>query len=173
MRGAREMTAIDELVYLLDEAFLGKGIEETNESQSFLANLGGVDEAIWRVAPNGGTRTIEAIVLHVGGCKVMYDEYAFGDARLDWDDEQVRPWREGEAPRAETISWLTRAHERFVEHVADLIDADLAVPRPANWGEMRETRWLVSTVLQHDVYHAGEVNHIRALLLSQDRWRWG
>jgi hypothetical protein len=33
------VSAIDELVYLLDDAFSGKGIEETDESQALLANL--------------------------------------------------------------------------------------------------------------------------------------
>ncbi len=46
-------------------------------------------------------------------------------------------------------------------------------PRPTNWGELRETRWLISTIAQHDVYHAGEVNHIRSILASNDGWRWG
>ena len=167
------MTAIDELVYLLDEAFRGKGIEETHESQSLLANLSTIDDASWRVTPPGGNRTIESIVLHVGSCKVMYDEYAFGAARMTWEDPGLPPWHEGEAPRGEAIAWLTQAHENLVDHVQALHDEDLARSRSANWGEQRETRWLISTLLQHDTYHAGEINHLRAVLLSEDHWRWG
>ena len=166
------MRAIDELVYLLDEAFRGKGIEETSESQSLVANLTTVDDAAWRAAPPGGIRTIESIVLHVGSCKIMYDEYAFGDARLRWDDPGLLPWREGEAPRADAIAWLTEAHESLVAHVDVLNDDDLSRPRLANWGEQRETRWLISMLLEHDTYHAGEINHIRALLQSDDSWKW-
>jgi uncharacterized damage-inducible protein DinB len=165
--------AIDELIYLLDEAFRGAGIEETNESQSLIANLAAVDDATWRAAPRSGARTVESVVLHVGGCKVMYDEYAFGRGRLTWDDPIVRPWPEGDAPRAEAIEWLTDAHGRLMAHVRALTDEDLARPRPANWGELRETRWLLSTLLQHDAYHAGEINHIRALLVGDDVWKWG
>jgi hypothetical protein len=167
------MGAVDELVYLLDEAFQGKGIEETNESQSLLANLTTVDETAWRAAPPTGKRTIESVVLHVGSCKVMYDEYAFGAAALEWDDPKVLPWREGEAPLHEALSWLTDAHAQLLGHVRALDDDDLPRLRLANWGEQRETRWLISTLLQHDTYHAGEINHIRALLLSDDAWRWG
>jgi hypothetical protein len=98
------MTTSDELVYLLDEAFRGRGIEETNESQSLLANLETVDDSSWRGTPPGGNRTIESIVLHVGSCKLMYDEYAFGAARLTWDDPDLLPWREGEAPRADAVA---------------------------------------------------------------------
>lgn len=167
------MTAIDELVYLLQEAFSGKGIEETNESQSLLRNLMSVEEPEWRTAPRGGVRTIESVTLHVGSCKVMYDEYAFGPGRLGWQDPEVQPWTRGEAPMAGTIAWLEEAHERFVGHVQALEDSDLPVQRRANWGELRETRWLISTILQHDTYHAGEVNHIRSLLVSDDAWRFG
>jgi hypothetical protein len=38
-----------------------------------------------------------------------------------------------------------------------LSDADLDVPPRANWGELKPTRWLISTILQHDTYHAGEI----------------
>ena len=167
------MTAIDEIVYVLQEAFSGVGIEETNEGQSFLQNLKSVEESMWRMAPEGGVRTIESIALHVGSCKVMYDEYAFGPGRLFWGDTDVQPWHRGGAPFAETLDWLEDVHGRFVEHVRALRDEDLATPRPTNWGALRETRWLISTIVQHDVYHAGEVNHLRSVLSFSDGWRWG
>jgi hypothetical protein len=167
------MGSIDEVVYLMDEAFRGKGIEETNESQSLIANLATVDDRVWRMTPETGKRTIESVALHVGSCKVMYDDYAFGDAKLSWDDSVVLPWRDGEAPRSDAIDWLTKSHERLMEHVRALTDDDLSRPRLANWGEERPTRWLLSTLLQHDTYHAGEVNHIRALLAADDVWKWG
>jgi DinB family protein len=167
------VTAIDEIVYLLEEAFSGVGIEATNESQSLLANLRSVDEAMWRALPSGGARTIESIALHVGSCTIMYDEYAFGAGALRWDDQHWLPWKAGEAPLNATLAWLEEIHGRFIEHVRTLGDDDLTVLRPTNWGEMRETRWLVSTMLQHDVYHAGEVNHLRSILAADDGWRWG
>jgi uncharacterized damage-inducible protein DinB len=166
------MSGVDELVYLLNEAFEGKGIEETNESQSLMQNLASVDEAKWRALPAGGVRTIESIAVHVGSCKLMYDEYAFGPGRLQWGTPEVEPWAAGEAPMPEVLEWLRELHGRFVEHVAALEDSDLAAPRLANWGEKRETRWLISVILQHDTYHAGEINHTRALLAADDRWRW-
>jgi hypothetical protein len=167
------VTAIDETVYLLNEAFAGAGIEETNEAQSLLANLASVDEASWRATPPGGARTVESIALHVGACKIMYDDHAFGGGTLRWDDPGFPPWHEGKAPMAQTIAWLTGAHERFVRHVQALADPELAAPRRTNWGELRETRWLISTILQHDTYHAGEINHIRSILANGDAWRWG
>ncbi|MFL5738444.1 MAG: DinB family protein [Actinomycetota bacterium] len=167
------MTAVEELLYVLDESFSGKGIEETGESQSLLGNLATVDDAAWRALPPGGTRSIESIALHVGTCKLMYDEFAFGVGTRAWDDPDIQPWPTGEAPRAETIEWLEDLHATIRGHVAALSDEELDVPRKTSWGEMRETRWLVSTLIQHDTYHAGEINHIRSLLAGDDRWRWG
>jgi uncharacterized damage-inducible protein DinB len=166
-------TAVAELVYLLDEAFAGAGIEESNEAQSLLANLATVGEEQWRAVPNGGVRTVESIALHVGACKVMYDEYAFGPGERRWDDPDLTPWPEGDAPMHEIVDWLRASHARFVDHVRQLSDSDLAIPRRANRGELEPTRWLISTILQHDTYHAGEINHIRSLLAEDDRWRWG
>lgn len=166
------MGQVDLLRYLMDDAFAGKGLEESNESQSLMANLATVEQSMWRVAPGGGRRTIESISLHVGACKVMYAEYAFRDGRLDWDSREVQPWPDGEAPMDEAMRWLRDAHAALMTHVVALSDEDLAGRRPANWGELCETRWLLSILLQHDVYHAGEVNHIRSLLDGDDRWRW-
>jgi hypothetical protein len=167
------MGAIEEVLYLLDEAFSGRGIEDTDESQALLPNLATVDDVTWRALPPGGSRSIESMVLHVGVCKLMYDHYAFGAATRTWEDPDLQPWPTGEAPREESIEWLKDLHATLRGHVAALSDIDLDTPRKTNWGEMRETRWLLSVLMQHDAYHAGEINHVRSLLAGDDRWRWG
>jgi uncharacterized damage-inducible protein DinB len=166
------VSEVELLRYLMDEAFGGVGLEESNESQSLMANLATVDQEMWRARPAGIARTIESIAVHVGGCKVMYPEYAFGAGRLTWESREVKPWPDGGAPMRETLEWLRQTHAALMEHVSALTDEDLLEPRRANWGEDRETRWLLSMLLQHDVYHAGEINHIRSLLAGDDRWRW-
>ena len=88
------VTAIQELVGILEDAFAAKGIEDTGESQSMLGNLASVPNESWQAKPPGGERTIASIVLHVGGCIVMYDEYAFGAGRLQWDHPALLPWSE-------------------------------------------------------------------------------
>jgi hypothetical protein len=163
---------VEAMRYLLDEAFAGAGIEESGESQALLTNLATVDEQTWRAVPSGGVRTVEAIVLHVGGCKVMYDDFAFGDQSLQWDDRAVQPWPEGQAPMRHAVDWLRETHRRFVDHVTALDDSDLAAPRMTNWGELRPTRWIIAAIIGHDFYHAGEVNHLRSVVSGEDRWRW-
>ena len=166
-------TGIDALGYLLDQAFRGRGIEESNESQALLTNLATVDDATWRALPPGAARTIESIVVHVASSKLMYEEYAFGPGQLTWEDPLVRPWSEGSAPRAEAVRWLEAMHLRLADHVAGLDDDDeLDTPRPTNWGERRPTRWIVAAIITHDAYHAGEINHLRRIVGSDDRWRY-
>jgi uncharacterized damage-inducible protein DinB len=164
--------SVGALLYLLDEAFEGPGLEESNESQALLANLATVDEAIWRANVPGAVRTIESMVLHVGACKIMYDDYAFGPGTKQWGTPEVEGWVDGVAPMAEAIDWLREAHRPFKEHVAGLTDDDLDHPRMTNWGELRPTRWIVAALIGHDFYHAGEINHLRSLLGTDDRWRW-
>jgi hypothetical protein len=41
-----------------------------------------------------------------------------------------------------------------------------------NWGEQKETRWIITAMIQHDLYHAGEINHLRSLHRQTDRWAY-
>jgi uncharacterized damage-inducible protein DinB len=167
------MPAIESVLYLLDEAFEGRGIEESNESQALLTNLATVTESEWRALPAGATRSIEAMVRHVAACKVMYADYAFGPGTKQWGTPEVEgAWEPGAAPMAEAIEWLREMHRSFRRHVEGLTDDGLDSPRMTNWGELRPTRWIVAAIIGHDFYHAGEINHLRSLLGTDDRWRW-
>jgi len=164
--------AVREALYLLDEAFNGRGIEESNESQALMTNLATVGEREWRALPAGAARSIESIVVHIGACKVMYDDYAFGRGTLQWGTRDVEPWSEGTAPMVDALRWLRESHQRLIDHVTALDDAELGAPRMTNWGERRPTRWILAAMIGHDFYHAGEINHLRSLLGIDDRWRW-
>ncbi len=162
---------IEALLHLMEMAFGEPGVEE-DESQALLQNLATVAEDMWRVLPPGASRSTESIALHVGSCTVMYAEYAFRDGRLDWDDTEVQPWPEGEAPMTETVDWLVTVHGQLGEHVAGLADdAELDRPRRTNWGDEWRTRSIIGAMVTHDAYHAGEINHIRSLLGTDERWR--
>jgi len=126
--------------------------------------LGLLDEA-FRGAGIEGSDESQALL--------MYDEYAFGAGSLTWGTPAVEPWADGNAHRDDVMTWLERAHEQFVTHVAKLADdSELDRPRRTNWGEPRPTRWIVAAMVTHDVYHAGEINHLRSLLGPDDRWRY-
>ena len=132
-----------------------------------LANLRNVaeDDLLW--TPTGGDRTIRQMIEHVGGCKYMYENHAFGDGGPTWNDPLVV----SPASLDGAIEWLRDAHRRFRGSISELDDGDLSSPRRTHWGELMETRWIISQLMEHDLYHAGEINHIRELRQSNDRWR--
>ena len=165
-------TGIETFLYLLDEAFRGGGIEESNESQALLTNIATVLPDHWETLPTSAARSIRDIASHVGACKVMYDDYAFGSGRLQFGTPEVEPFAGGGAP-TDVIPWIEAAHARLVEHVAALEDdAELDNDRATNWGDRRPTRWIIAAMITHDAYHAGEINHVRSMLDGDDRWRF-
>ena len=153
--------AVDQILYLLDEAFDGGGWH------SLLTNLTTVTLNDWSGPPPGGKRSIRDLVQHVGACKLMYDNHAFGAADLRWGSPAVEGTGRIDSIAAAT-EWLREGQARLRRSVAALGDADLIRVRKTHWGEMKETRWIVRTMIEHDLYHAGEINHVRALLQQND-----
>ena len=100
---------------------------------------------------------------------MSYDQ-AFGGGTLTWDDAGGDE-ETNDIPSA--IAWLRMGHERLRGGFPALADdAELVRPRRANWGELRKTRWLITvTMIQHDLYHAGEYQP-PALLLHQGTDEW-
>jgi hypothetical protein len=156
---------ITQLLYLLDGAFDGP------QWHSLLGNLRSTNPDDWEWVPPGGDRCIRDIVRHVGGSKFMYHNHAFGDAKLTFDDPIV-DGGEALSDVSSAIAWLQEGHERLRQSIATLDDAELLRPRQTNWGAPEETRWIIATMIQHDLYHAGEINHIRSLKQGNDRWAY-
>lgn len=154
-------TIISQLLYLFDEAFQGK------DWHSLLTNLKAVTFDDWHWVAPGGRRSICTIVEHVGACKFIYQNQAFGDGNLAWDDPHVLG-----TGRLDTISsaveYLREGHEHLRQCIAALADEELYQLRPHHSGKLRETRWIISVMIQHDLYHAGEINYIRALHQGDD-----
>jgi DinB superfamily len=160
--------AIEQLLYLMDEAFDSEGHEH-----SLVGNVGSVKDDDWHRVPPGGSRPVFEIVYHVGICKYMYDNHAFGDASMRWDKPRSLPDIRREASRDEVVAWV-REGQRLLRGSVEVLgsDEELLMLRRSNWGQEYETRWLISVMIEHDLYHAGEINHIRALLTGDDKWAW-
>lgn len=99
----------------------------------------------------------------------MWHNHTFGDAQLTWDDSIVTGG-DRLATMAEAIRWLREGHDLLRQSIVTLTDADLLLPRKTHWDEEKETRWIVAVLIEHDLYHAGEINHIRSLCQQRDRW---
>jgi hypothetical protein len=151
--------AIEQLLLLMDEAF------RDHPFHALLNNLKSLREDDWDWLAPDGVRTVRHIVEHVGGYKYLYDNQAFGDRSLTWDRLFLA---RGSAPDAVT-AWLRDGHEKLRSSVASLADdEELTKGRMAPWGSEANTRWIVTNMVQHDIYHAGEINYIRGLHQKND-----
>lgn len=166
MNSSRSHTAIDTLAWLIEEAFDG------DPSHSLLANLHDLREEDWTATVGGSGRSIADILEHVGWSKWMYEDYAFGTASLRGDQPPLIPAGGARSrPRPELLAWLTEGHRRWLGSVRALgDDSELERERLTNWGERLPTRHIIRIMIAHDFYHAGEINHLRALLQQTDRW---
>ncbi len=162
-------TELDSLLTALEAAYRG------DRFHALLGNLEDVSDEEWATVP--GEHRVEVfgpspelsiadLVLHVGGAKLMWENHPFGDGSLTW--EAVRP---GTSDRGEIMAWLDDAQGRFVASVDALgDDAELGVERMAHWGRPLETRAIVSIVVNHDLYHSGEINRQRSLIRGATGW---
>jgi hypothetical protein len=102
--------------------------------------------------------TIGWRVVHVLECKLMYDEYAFGDGKLTWDRDLSSPHT-----AADAVADLDRHHERLRRSVASLDSTHLEREVKTNWGELWPAWKVVTTMIHHDLWHGGEIGALRDL----------
>jgi hypothetical protein len=149
---------------------------------ALFSNLKDLREDDWTWVPPGGARSIAAIAGHVASTKVMYDNHAFGDGSLTWMDplfgDAQSPPAGGQGPDGgpspqELVEWLRESQLRLLRNVDALgDDGELLRDRPVNWGGAMPTRWIISRLIHHDGYHAGEINHLRSVHRGDDVWEW-
>ena len=161
---------IDHLVRLCDQAFRQPHSGD-GDSPSLIANFQAVPPESLDWLPPGGGRSIRAIFGHAASCKFMYDDYAFRTRTFDWASEPAWPASFADLTMDELIAWAEDGHRRWIESISALTsDDELVCPRKTNWGQLMPTHDLVTTLLHHDTYHAGEINHLRALFMQDDGW---
>ena len=157
--------AIEQVLYSLEEAFEGY--------QSLLSNLRSVSREDWETLPASANRTILDIVRHVGECKYVYENHAWGDRSMRFDRPGTVPTVLAGADPEHVVEWLKVGQAQLKRRIEDMADdSELVQLRRANWGQDYETRWLLQVLIGHDLYHAGEINHIRSMLEGEDRWAY-
>ena len=80
------------------------------------------------------------------------------------------PLRSAPDDTAALIAWAREGHATFIEGMRGLSDAELALETRTHWGMAAPKRWVIGVMIQHDCYHAGEINHLRALRQGNDAW---
>jgi uncharacterized damage-inducible protein DinB len=154
--------AINELLFLMDNAF------ERSRPHSLINNLNTVTEDDYAREHEG--RSIREMVRHLAAAKHVYENQAFGDGSLFMPNFQERIY-DSTSSMAEDIEWLQHGHQTLRASLAAIDDAELSKPRAVHMGGTLETRMIISIMIEHDVYHAGEINHLRALMQGTDYWR--
>ncbi len=163
--------AIGLFVHLLDAAF-ARPHSPDGDTHSFLGNLTTLPPEALDWLPEGGGRSARDIALHVGWGKFMYDDYAFRSGSLRGDAAPAIPTNAADMTVDELVAWLREGHARLMESASSLDDSGLTTQRPTNWGGRATTRWILQAMIEHDLYHAGEVNHLRALYTKSDNWAY-
>ncbi|HEU0072826.1 MAG TPA: DinB family protein [Dehalococcoidia bacterium] len=155
-------TAVQTLLFLMDNAF------ENSRPHSLLSNLGTVTAADYDREHDG--RSIREMVRHLAAAKYVYNNFAFEDASMTWPTMQDRLFATDKT-MADDLEWLRHGQQVLRASLAALDDAGLLTQRPVHMGGTLETRNILSIMIEHDLYHAGEINHLRALMQGTDYWR--
>lgn len=163
-------STLETLIRLMDAAY------RSDRFHALRANLESVRRDEWDVRPAGwsaavfGTDpvlSIGEIVEHVAAAKFMYADRAFGDASVEWSDIEP-PSREMDT----MLGWLDDGHRALRVGLAALADdAELERERPAPWRAPLRRAQLISIVINHDLYHAGEINRQRSLIRGSEGWQ--
>src|SRR4029079_16681494 len=69
---------------------------------------------------------------------------------------------------AALVEWAREGHAAFMAGMATLTDEDLP-QMTTKWHGARDTKAeVIAVMIQHDCYHAGEINHLRAIRRHDD-----
>jgi hypothetical protein len=140
------------------------------DSHSLVGNLETAPADLWDARPEGCERSIREIVIHAGFAKLFYDDHAFRSGTAQWFVAPAWPAAAGTWSAGETLAWLDSIHARWLESLRslsdDALDLPVRMPRGGTW----PARAGIELMIEHDIYHAGEINHIRALLTGTDAW---
>lgn len=159
---------VEQLLGLLDHT-LEESPDQfgTQHWHSLLWNLHNVRQEDWDTQPAPGSRTIREIVTHIGIVYLAYESHIFGDGTRSWDDPTIDGVTPGSDPE-EMMTWLRRTHAQFRNSVASLTDSRLS--EPTSWGEPWTYQRVIEILIQHPIYHIGEINYARAILQGNNDW---
>jgi uncharacterized damage-inducible protein DinB len=124
--------------------------------------LEGVTAAAADGRPVPGAHTIAELVFHMAFCKDEARRRLGGELLLSKDEEAWPPaGTAGEAAWQQSVARLGQAQREFVDAVAALTDDQLETPIA---GKDYNAYVLLHGVVQHDLYHAGQIALLKKLV---------
>jgi len=101
--------------------------------------------------------TIGWRLVHIGLCKVMYHEWAFGPQELTWTTIQTP------SDLGASMATVERGQGLLVDDLASLSDDALKRRVLTNWGEEWPAWRIFTTMTAHDRHHGAEIGVLRNL----------
>ncbi len=151
------MTSRDALIHLSDMAW-----------KSLLESLDGLTpELAWasvELQPEEYLHSEGSIlsqIAHVANGKIIYASVGFRDTEVRW--RELSPKIDALWPDLDAVvGWLHEAHAYWMQSWSAV--EDFEAERPRFDGAMWPGWKLIGTVMQHDTYHAGQIQLQRAIL---------
>lgn len=107
-----------------------------------------------------GVSTIEWKLAHLAGWKMRYANFLFGNGSHSFDEIMTCDTLE------KVLTYLQKARDAMREGIQGLTDEMLSEERPTGWSAPRDRAPIFPTLnwmIQHDVYHAGQIRTMRGL----------
>ena len=131
---------------------------EAWHGDSVLEILTGVDAATAAAHPIKSVHSIWELVLHIATWDEITVTRAGGKAMMPTDEQNFPPVKDtSEAAWKKAVEHLKKTHSKLVETVAAFSDSRLHEQVPGKTGDYYDFYYLFSGIVQHELYHAGQI----------------
>jgi len=131
---------------------------EAWHGDSVLEILKDVDAATAAARPIMSAHSIWELVLHIATWDDVTIQRAGGKALMPTDEQNFPPVKDtSEAAWKKTVEHLKKTHNKLMETVAAFPDSRLRDQVPGKTGDYYDFYYLFSGIVQHELYHAGQI----------------
>jgi uncharacterized damage-inducible protein DinB len=131
---------------------------EAWHGDSVLEILADLDAATAAAHPIEGAHSVWELVLHIACWDEVTIQRAGGKAVMPSEEQNFPPVKDtSEAAWKKAVEQLKSTHRRLVETVAAFPDARLQEQIPGKAEEGYDFYHLFSGIVQHELYHAGQI----------------
>jgi hypothetical protein len=102
-------------------------------------------------------------------CQAPLLDAAWGTGTLTGDLTEEGVKAAGRSP-AEVVAYAREGQGKLLAALGALTEAGFDAHVRVHWGETMPARHVFATLMEHDLYHAGELNVLRSVLRGVDRW---
>jgi len=132
---------------------------------SVLELLANVDAAQAAMRPVKNAHTIWELVLHIAAWDDAVLRRTSGKPVTLTDEENFPPVKDtSEGAWRKAIEHMKSKHDALIKGVAAFSDADLSKQVPGKSGDHYNFYYMFSGVVQHELYHAGQIALLKKML---------